>query len=220
MPYFSPMPLKYFFSIAMLLCSVLVLGQDDTGNEDNVIQFSGIVVTGDSLRAVPFTNVVIANKGLGTTTDYYGYFSFAAELGDSIIFSSVGYKRSGFQIPDTLEGDKYSVVQVLNSDTVMLDETVIYPWPSREEFKDAFLALNLPDDDISRAEKNLDPDVLYRKMMNMPMDGLANFKYNMQQKQKQLYYTGQAPPIQLLNPIAWAQFFKAWKEGKFKRQKR
>ncbi|MGB0165356.1 MAG: carboxypeptidase-like regulatory domain-containing protein [Luteibaculum sp.] len=199
------------------LFSTLLFSQEKKYAE-NVVQFSGIVVTGDSLRALPYTNVVIVNKGQGTTTDYYGYFSFAAELGDSIMFSNVGYKRDYFVIPDTLSGDKYSIVQVLNSDTVYLSETVIYPWPSPEEFKDAFLALNLPDDDISRAQKNLDPEVLYRQMQDMPMDGNANYRFRMQQIQQQLYYAGQAPPIQLLNPFAWAQFFKAWKEGKFKRQ--
>ncbi len=186
--------------------------------QNKVVQFSGIVVSGDSLRALPYTNVIITNKGLGTITDYYGYFSFAAEVGDSIMFSGLGFKKAFFQIPDTLDDDKYSIVQVLNSDTIYLEETVIYPWPKPEDFKEAFLALNVADDDIERAKKNLDPEVLYEQMLEMPMDGQANFNFRMRQMQDQMYYNGQAPPIQLLNPFAWAQFFKAWQDGKFKRK--
>lgn len=206
------------FAFSLMLLQVSA--QEDQDPKKNVVQFSGVVVTADSLRALPYTNVIIANKGLGTITDYYGYFSFAAELGDSIVFSTVGYKSASFQIPDSLKDNKYSIVQVLNSDTIFLSETVIYPWPKPEDFKDAFLALNVNDDDIERAKKNLDPEILYKQMLDMPMDGQANFNFRMRQMQDQLYYAGQAPPIQLLNPFAWAQFFKAWQEGKFKRDKK
>ena len=206
--------------VAFSLMLLQVSAQEDQDPKKNVVQFSGVVVTAISLRALPYTNVIIANKGLGTITDYYGYFSFAAELGDSIVFSTVGYKSASFQIPDSLKDNKYSIVQVLNSDTIFLSETVIYPWPKPEDFKDAFLALNVNDDDIERAKKNLDPEILYKQMLDMPMDGQANFNFRMRQMQDQLYYAGQAPPIQLLNPFAWAQFFKAWQEGKFKRDKK
>ncbi|TXC76912.1 carboxypeptidase-like regulatory domain-containing protein [Luteibaculum oceani] len=210
---------RFILAFAFCLFTTFVGAQVSEKNPENVIQFSGVVVTADSLRALPYTNILIVNKGIGTSTDYYGYFSFAAELGDSILFSSVGYKRAYYQIPDTLTDNKYSIVQVMNSDTVYLTETVIYPWPTPDEFKEAFLALNVADDEIARAQKNLDPRVLYKRMLEMPMDGTANYKYQMQQIQNRLYYAGQAPPIQLLNPFAWAQFFKAWQEGKFKREK-
>jgi hypothetical protein len=52
----------------------------------------------------------------------------------------------------------------------------------------------------------------------MPSTGSMNFKNQMALKQAQLYYNGQAPPITVLNPFAWAQFIKAWREGKFKRK--
>ena len=51
-----------------------------------------------------------------------------------------------------------------------------------------------------------------------PMDGAMNYKWQMQQYQSKLYYAGQAPPINLLNPIAWSKFIKAWKDGDFKRK--
>jgi hypothetical protein len=50
----------------------------------------------------------------------------------------------------------------------------------------------------------------------MPMDGSMNYKAHMQQQYSRLYWAGQYPPNNLLNPFAWAQFIKAWREGKLK----
>ncbi len=210
--------MKKYFKIFLFLSIFGVSGVQAQVNE--VIQFSGIVVTQDSLAAVPFVNIFLPQKALGTTSDYYGYFSFAAEKGDSVMFSAVGYKRSYFKIPDTLEGNRFSIVHVLNSDTVMLSETVVYPWPTPEEFKDAFMAINPPDDDITRAQRNLDPEQLVARAEAMPMSGSMNFKYQAQLLSQQMYYRGQAPPVTVLNPFAWAKFIKAWKDGEFKRKKK
>ena len=43
----------------------------------------------------------------------------------------------------------------MNADTIMLAPTIIYPWPTEEEFKKAFVRLDIPDDDIEIARKNL-----------------------------------------------------------------
>lgn len=183
-----------------------------------MIQFSGVVVTGDSLAPVPYVNVYVKHKYYGTTTDYYGYFSLPAVCGDTLQFSSLGFKKSEYVIPANLTEDRYSVVHVLSTDPLKLPIVEIYPWPSKEELREAFMSMNIPDDEIARAEKNLDPERMAEQAINMPSTGSMNFKYQMQLKQQQLYYNGQAPPITVLNPFAWAQFIKAWREGKFKRQ--
>ena len=107
----------------------------------------------------------------------------------------------------------------MTSDTILLPQTVIYPWPSREQFKEAFLALDVPDDDYERARKNLNAAKLKEMAASYPMDGSMNYQYSMQLYQDKLYYIGQTQPISILNPFAWAQFIKAWKEGKFKRKR-
>ncbi len=193
-------------------------GYAQPGNED-LIQFSGVVITGDSLSPVPFTNVVVEQNGKGTMTDYYGYFSFVAQKGDSILFSAVGYKRNRFVIPDTLSKNKYSLIQIMASDTVELNETVVYPWPTREQFKEAFLAMEIPETDYDRAQKNLyQADMLARMDAAMPSGG-ETFKYSMQQYQQQIYYAGQAPPQNIFNPLAWSQFIQSWKRGDFKSER-
>lgn len=186
--------------------------------EDDLIQFSGIVVTADSLQPVPYTNITIKNSWRGTISDYYGYFSFVAFKADTIIFSSVGYKTGYYAIPDSITGNRYSMIQVMTTDTIMLSQTIIYPWPSREKFKEAFLNYDVPDDDFERAKKNMNQAQLASIAENYPMDGSMNFRHTMQLYQEKLYYNGQTQPITILNPLAWAEFIKAWKEGKFKRK--
>ena len=186
--------------------------------ERDLIQFSGVVVEMDSLRPVPFTTIIIKNTRRGTIGDFYGYFSFVAEEKDTVIFTGIGYKKAQFIIPDTLTSNRYSLIQVLNTDTVLLKETVIYPWPTKEQFKEAFLNTNVPDDDLARAKKNLEREELKEKFETMAMDGSMNYKAHMQQQYAHLYWAGQYPPNNLLNPFAWAQFIKMWREGKLKIQ--
>lgn len=184
----------------------------------DLVQFSGAVVTGDSLHPVPFTHIIDHNTSFGTISDYYGYFSFVARKGDTITFSAMGFKKGQFIIPDTIKNNRYTMFQVMNTDTIYLNETVIYPWPTKEQFKEAFLALELADDDLEIARKNLDRYDLYVRAEAMPMDGSMNYRNYIDQTVNKLYYAGQTQPISLLNPFAWAQFIKAWQDGKFKRK--
>lgn len=190
--------------------------------DEDLIQFSGVVVSQDSISPVPFATVMIKNTSRGTTTDYYGYFSFVAQKGDTIIFSSVGYKKSDFVVPDSLKGNYYSLIHSMTRDTVDIETVDVYPWPSPQDFKDAFLSLNIPDDDLEIARKNLNPELLQERAETMPMTGSMNFKWQMQQRSNQLYYAGQSRMnnlSNLLNPLAWAKFIEAWKRGDFKREK-
>jgi len=195
-----------------------VAWQDKGIKENNLIQFSGIVVEGENLRPVPYTSIIVRNTRRGTISDYFGYFSFVAKESDTIEFSAIGFSSAQYIIPDTLTSNTYSLIQVLRRDTIYLKVTEVYPWPSKEQFKQAFLNLNLPDDDLARATKNMDRSELKEQMVGMAMDASMNYKYSSQQYQSKLYYAGQMPPNNLLNPLAWAKFIQAWKNGDFKKK--
>ncbi|PLW99020.1 MAG: hypothetical protein C0593_04250 [Marinilabiliales bacterium] len=186
-------------------------------NED-LVQFSGVIVTADSLNPVPFTTIMITNTGRGTIADYYGFFSFVAVKNDTVKFTAVGFKDAEFVIPDTITENRYSLIQVMSSDTILLQETVIYPWPSKEQFREAFINLDIPDDDYEIARKNLEQAELVARAEEYEMDGSMNYKNYINQQTSKLYYAGQSQPISLLNPFAWAQFIKAWRNGDFKRK--
>ncbi|OFY87071.1 MAG: hypothetical protein A3F72_17875 [Bacteroidetes bacterium RIFCSPLOWO2_12_FULL_35_15] len=209
-----------FFSLALFFFSSISAQQNPAWQDKNVknhlVQFSGVVVEGDSLRPVPYASVIVKNTNRGTISDYFGYFSFVAQLMDTIEFTAIGYNSARYIIPDTLTTNNYSLIQVLRTDTVYLKETEVYPWPTKEQFKSAFLALQLPEDDLARAEKNMVRADMKERMIGMANDASFNYLNTMQQYQSKLYYAGQLPPNNLLNPIAWAKFIKAWKNGDFK----
>lgn len=207
---------------SILLFSVILLlfSSSNAQEDDDLIQFSGVAVTMDSLLPVPFATILVKGTNRGTTSDYYGYFSFVAKKNDTLVFSSVGFKDSEFYVPDSLDGNRYSLIHSMLRDTINLETVNIYPWPTPEQFKAAFLALDIPDDDLEVARKNLSPQTLAERAKVMPMDGSLNFKWQNQQRANQLYFAGQYRPNNLLNPIAWAQFIEAWKRGDFKRKEK
>ncbi|MBL0098468.1 MAG: hypothetical protein IPP46_19815 [Bacteroidetes bacterium] len=112
----------------------------------------------------------------------------------------------------------YSIIQLLSRDTINLREATVYPWPSRDEFKRAFLELKLPGDDLKRAQRNFELASMKEIQDQVPFDGSINYKMALQQRQTQLYTAGQYPSIILLNPLAWASFIQAWKDGAFKKK--
>lgn len=193
---------------------------DPAIDKHQLVQFSGVVVEGDSLRPVPYASIMIHNGYRGTVSDYFGYFSFVAQEGDTIDFSAIGFSDALFVIPDTLTQNKYSLIQVLATDTIQLKAAVVYPWPTKEQFKQAFLKLEIPEDDLARANKNMARSEMKDRMTGMAMDASLNYKYSMQQYQSKLYYAGQLPPNNLLNPIAWSKFIKAWKNGDYSNKKK
>jgi hypothetical protein len=182
-----------------------------------VVQFSGLVLTGDSLKPVPFTTIWVKNTRRGTTTDFQGFFSIAVRELDTLRFTSVGFKEVTYVVPDTLTSNRYSTIQLMTRDTIYLAETIIYPWPTREQFRYAFLHTEIPDDDYDRAMRNLERAEMRERFQKMPMDGYSNYRYLTDQYAQRLYYAGQRPPMRIFDPLAWGQFFQAWREGKFRR---
>lgn len=200
-----------------VLAGVAAFGQEE--QEEELIQFSGIIVTGDSLQPVPYAKVHIKNTNRGTIADYFGYFSLVVATGDSIKFSSLGYNEAVFVVPDSLSNSRYSYIQILTPSVTELDEVTVLPWPSKEAFKEAFINME-PSDDVVQARDNLAPSQLLVMMETMDSDGYINYKANAESFHNELYYAGQPPPIQLLNPMAWVEFIEAWRDGKFKSKKK
>jgi len=90
----------------LLITPILLKAQEEN---TNLVQFSGVTITSDSLTAVPYTKVIIRNTKRGTTSDVLGYFSFVAHKNDTILFNALGFKPASFIIPDTIQVLSYPV---------------------------------------------------------------------------------------------------------------
>lgn len=211
----KPTPKILTFILLFLLPGFLIAQEIN----ENLIQFSGITITNDSLTAVPYTKIIIKNTNRGTSSDVMGYFSFVAHKSDTILFIALGFKKSSFIIPDTITKSRYSLIQLMIGDTLTLPAAYIFPWPTLDDFKRAFLAAKVPDDDLERARKNLDGDQIMLRARDYPMDASMNYNNYIENQTSKLYYFGQQQPFNIFNPFAWAKFIKAWKDGEFKRKK-
>ncbi|MEA3461638.1 MAG: hypothetical protein U9R49_07150 [Bacteroidota bacterium] len=187
--------------------------------DEDLVQFSGIVRDLQH-RPLPHVNIIILTEKRGTTSDRRGMFSFVVRPSDTILFSHMGHKGTIHVIPDSLGGQQYPADIFMVSDTFQLAEVRIYPWKTYQEFKEAFLALDLPDDDEQRAYHNI---ALIKTQIKMNRDGASPnsniaFREVMKQQYNQLYTAGQTPYYTIFDPMRWAKFFKSLKEGDFKEE--
>ncbi|HEX6914900.1 MAG TPA: carboxypeptidase-like regulatory domain-containing protein [Chitinophagaceae bacterium] len=213
------LPYLLFFSASFLTLAVKAQqAPQNTSRPDSVIQLYGVVMTADSLRALPGASVVVAGKGRGTLTNEYGVFSIAVLKGDEIRFSYIGFKDKVVTIPSDLTENQYSLVQLLVTDTAYLPATIIRARPSREQFERDFVNTPVPDDELEIARKNNDEAKRKVLIASLPRDGREAVNQQLRTQAAKAYYAGQTPPMQIFNPAAWAEFIQAWKRGDFKRK--
>lgn len=204
--------MKNVWFALLLALSVSLFAQK---TEDKLIQFSGYALTADSLMGVPFAHITILNAGRVATAGPDGFFSFAAHEGDTLYFTSIGYKPGVYIIPRNLPTEKFSVIQMMTRTDYYLPTTVIYPWGDRKNFEQYFVDLRLPDDDLERARKNMDRERLAELGERLEYDGNEYADRSLRASSARTYYYGQTPPQSVFNPLAWAEFIKAWKRGDF-----
>ena len=175
-----------------------------------VLQLSGIILGEDSTSGLGGVHIYVPKRLDGTTSNYLGFFSLPVIVGDSLVFSAIGYKSRHYVVPDGL-GKQASLIVEMVSDTTFLENVTIMPFPTEEIFKEAILALNLPEEEQVGSE-HLNQDLLTLMMRSMPMDARANYQYYMSEmsyNQANRYGMRTNP---FLNPFNWAKFIKSLKE--------
>lgn len=197
---------------------VIALRAQDTDAKDSIVQLYGVVMTADSLEALPAVSVVVKGQNRGTITNNQGVFSIVVLKGDVIEFTSVGFRPKTVKIPSNIEGKQYSIIQLMINDTIYLAATIIKARPSREQFERDFLNTKIPDDNLETARKNNDEDTRRLLVATLPRDGREAASNYLTKQAASNYYRGQIPPQNIFNPLAWAEFIQAWKRGDFKKK--
>jgi signal peptidase I len=215
--------------LKLLVCSLffLISGLHTTEvkaqGKPKVVQFSGIVATGDSLYGVPGVTVYVPKAGRGTITNDYGYFSLAVLAGDSVVVRAVGYQHLTIKIPRDYDKQSYSVVLELKEDMNVLPEVRVWPYPTEKDFKQAFMNLKLPTKDLTGPERSLNEKLMAQIFNNTPVSASANFQNTMNMQQLQYDRNRGIAPNQytnnpLLNPLSWFKFINQVKNGDLKRK--
>jgi hypothetical protein len=203
-----------------ILVFFTLLAAIEVSAQRKVIQFSGLVVTGEQSVGVPYASVFVPRTSRGAYSNEYGFFSFPLLIGDTCLVRSQGFRPQKYIIPNDGR-QSISVVLYLQADTTLLPEIEILPFPTEEDFKRAFLALKLPETDLNRMRQNLNPRMLESMRYNLGMDGGLNHLYFSRQQTDALVNQNFIPnSTQLLNPFAWGRFLDAVKSEKEKRRRR
>ncbi len=202
----------------LLIIFLLLINFAYSQNKSRLIQLSGIVVNSDSLKPISYTTIYNKTVKRGTLSDVYGYFSTVVLPGDTIIFNRFGYNNSSYIVPDTLVDDRYSIIHILNLDSINPPVITIYPWPSKEDFARAFIEMQPYDDALRRAQKMLSGSSLAYLSTLIEGDAISSYAWQRNQQYTKLYTIGQSPVNNLFNPVAWSQFVDSWKKGDLKRK--
>jgi len=204
-----------YLLIAALFVPASARAQFETAR-DSVVQLYGVIMTADSLVGIPAVSITIKGQNRGTMTNADGVFSIVVLKGDQVEFSHVSYKPKTITIPRTLEGNQFSVIQLMVADTVYLPATIIKPRPSPEQFARDFVNTKVPDDDIEIARQNTSAAKRRILLQTTPGDGGEATRIQFNRIANRAVYQGQTPPMNIFNPAAWADFIQAWKRGDFK----
>jgi hypothetical protein len=207
----------YFIWVCYLLIFSTTVASAQVAFE-NIVQINGITMTADSLRAVPGAVVMVKHKNRGVLASARGVFSIVVYKGDTLQFSALGFRSKEYVVPVNVQGQQVSMIQLMVQDTFYLPETIIRPYPSKEQFNYAFKYERIPDDQYEVARKNTDALTLRALAYLLPKDGGENqSSYQNMQSQQAVYY-GQRPPMNIFNPLAWAEFYESWKRGDFRKK--
>jgi len=200
----------------VLLAFGVITSLNSYSQDTRLIQFSGVIRNLKN-EILPDVHIINIDLSTGTTSNEKGLFSFIVGPADSILFRAVGYKNTLVIIPDSIYQAHYPRDVYMLGDTVRFAELKIFPWKTYEEFKVAFLRLELKEDDDTRATKNI---AIIKAQLNMDFEPNANlsYRYAMQQHYDKMYYAGQYPSMPIFNPLNWAKFFSAVKNGDFRRE--
>ncbi|TAF44868.1 MAG: carboxypeptidase-like regulatory domain-containing protein [Sphingobacteriales bacterium] len=208
--------LRYLFLSILLLGFSIAFCQQ---KQKNVVQFSGVVYDADSNSVVPYVNIKVKNSNQNYSANYKGYFSFVCHDGDSLIFSSVGYKKVTIIIPSHLIDHKFTAIIKLKTDNIMLPMVRVFPWASTDEFKKDFLTMKFADDDVEIARKNLSSESLRYLISSLPRDGGENRGLSFNNSHNALINKSGVQVNPLLNPLAWGALINQISEGDKSRKK-
>jgi hypothetical protein len=203
--------------LLLFLIPQIVKAQFET-SRDSVVQLYGVVMTADSLVGVPAVSVMVKGQNRGTISNAQGVFSIVVLKGDQVEFSHVTYKPKTITIPRNLEGNQYSVVQLMIIDTVYLPATILKPRPTAAQFARDFVNTKVPDDNIEIARQNTNAAKRRVLLQTIPGDGGEATRQQFNKLASKATYYGQTPPMNVFNPAAWAEFIQAWKRGDYKKK--
>ncbi|MGK7391462.1 MAG: carboxypeptidase-like regulatory domain-containing protein [Candidatus Cyclobacteriaceae bacterium M2_1C_046] len=191
----------------ILICIVgvlfLVPAKAQKDSPEKSILLAGVVMDLQERFALPFVNVKVKNTYYGTATDISGYFSIFISPGDTLEFSHLGYKDASFIMPFNVGEEQYTLLQLMQRDTMVLEEVVIFPWPEYSNFLGAFL-----DTPPAFEMEELIIEVKQEISETLNETAKSRYYYNQQRYQKLFRMHDIFPQQNFLDPRRWSDFIQ------------
>ncbi len=186
---------------------------------DRLVQVTGVVRMQDTSDVIPYMGIYVKNSNSGTLSNENGLFSLLAYKGDTLVFSRVGFKSRELVIPVNWDKNFYTTTQYFVQDTFVLNDFVVRPYMTADEF-DYAMRYKEYDPDLNAAIKeNTSRDVITMMLRNMPSNSGDGAAFLQRQQSYQNSYYGQQAPIGLFNPFKWADFYKSVQRGDYRKKK-
>ncbi len=211
--------MKRLFYLSIVLIALSAGKAFAQGSDARSLVLMGFLVESEDKKTpVAFGNIIIPSEGVGKSANERGEFSIRVVPGDSLLVTAVGYQTMYYRVPvDKVES--YAIVIPMSPSVTMLAPVEVFPYPTEQIFKEAFLALDLEDERTRNLRKNLSAELVAKMAFEKGMDAGSNYRNYMQMQQEYLHNRNFLPTLSLVNPFAWAKFIESVKRGDFKKGK-
>lgn len=191
----------------LLFIISLAIHEAHSQGTQSIMQLTGLIVGGDSLYGIPGVHVYVPKAGRGTSTNYYGFFSLPTQVGDSVVISAIGYAKKEFVVTYN-EKKSISLIIELKEDTTILPLLEVFPYPTEELFKQAFLSLKMPDNVYNGI--NINDQIMSRVTHANKTDARSYYLYKAANRQS----------FVLLDAFAWSRAIKDLKNKRAVRRRK
>lgn len=215
--YFRSIMNKSILQIILLAAfAVLLAAPAQAQLERRVYQLSGLIVNKNSQEPVPYARIRINTSRRGAVSNRDGFYSIPVVKGDTVYFSSLGYRTSRLIFDDYLDeyqGDPNSTyiyaINYLEEDSITLQDIVIFPYNTAAELRTAIIETDVPESiESANARENLNPKVLDDLMKTMKVDEGERVMVARQLYYRQHLQRNVAPTIPLFDPVAVYQLLR------------
>lgn len=207
---------RFLLSTVFLFFLATIFAQEQ--DRKVYIQVDGMVYDNEG-TAVRYVNIISRVLRSGTETDENGIFSLISTPGDTLLFTTVGYKPGIFILPEGLTYPRYSIDVEMQMDTINIGSVLVLPWKTYGEFVQAVIEYTPPQEQLLiNMEANL--AIIERQIYSdMKVSPGMGYRYAMAQETERVMTANQTPINNIINPFAWAKFIDGIKNGLLKNKK-
>ena len=174
--------------LVVIFAAFVCLETQAQWRRDYNYRFVAKIMDADTAVFIPNCHVINKTQNLGTISDQYGSFTVTANVGDSIMFSFLGYERLTIAVHDTMYANN-RIIKLIPT-AYELSEVRIGRFSTYERFKREFLSMEAQE--AIRMEPLVNQNSLYAPRLpnqggiNVPMGSLSHpvsLLYNLMSKE-------------------------------------